>query len=379
MTDPVPLLQELIRCQSVTPQEGGALTLLEKLLEKHGFSCHRLTFSEPGLDDVDNLYARWGADAPHFCFAGHTDVVPPGERKDWSFDPFGGEIHGGFVCGRGAADMKGAIACFAAAAIDFLGKNKPKGSISFLITGDEEGPSVNGTKKALEWLQKKGEKIDFCLVGEPTSREKLGDMVKIGRRGSLTGHLTVKGVQGHVAYPHLADNPIPKLVTLLKALDELELDAGTAHFQPSNLELVNIEVRNKAENVIPAEAQGLFNVRFNDTWTGAALEKKLRETLDAEKIAYVLKTRISGESFYTEPGKDTGLVAAAIEAVTGLKPELSTSGGTSDARFIRNYCPVMEFGSLGATMHKHDERIAVKDIAALTDIYTRILKAWFAT
>jgi succinyl-diaminopimelate desuccinylase len=377
MTDPVALLQDLIRCPSVTPAEGGALTYLEKLLSAHGFECHRLKFSDRDTPDVENLYARWGKSSPHICFAGHTDVVPVGDAAGWAFDPFGGVIKDGFVCGRGAADMKGPIACFAAAALDFIAQHKPQGSISFLITGDEEGPSVNGTKKVLEWLKSKNEKIDFCLVGEPTSREKLGDMMKIGRRGSLTGHITVKGTQGHVAYPHLADNPVPKLMKLLAAIDNLELDPGTAHFQPSNLEIVSVEAGTSAENVIPAEARAVFNVRFNDTYTGATLEKKLRNTLDSEKIAYQMGVKVSGESFYTAPGAHSDMVAKAIKKVTGRDAELSTTGGTSDARFIRNYCPVLEFGITGTTMHKTDERVAVSDMTALTEIYAEILKTWF--
>ena len=377
MIDPIALLQDLIRCPSVTPDEGGAIALLEKLLSAHGFECHRLKFSDKNTPDVENLYARWGKAAPHICFAGHTDVVPVGDRGIWSFDPFGGVVKDGFVCGRGATDMKGPIACFVTAALEAAAKN-PKGSISFLITGDEEGPSVNGTKKVLEWLKNKGEKIDFCLVGEPTSREQLGDMMKIGRRGSLTGVITVKGVQGHVAYPHLADNPVPKLMQLALAIDGLELDKGTAHFQPSNLEIVNIEVPKGAENVIPAHASAQFNVRFNDTYTGAGLEKKLRDTLDAVKIPYSLQTRLSGESFYTPPGQHSEMVAKAIKKVTGRDAELSTTGGTSDARFIRNYCPVLEFGITGTTMHKTDERVAVSDMTALTEIYREILKSWFS-
>lgn len=376
MTDPVALLQELIRCPSVTPEEGGALTLLEKLLSAHGFACHRLKFSGKDTPDVENLYARWGKDAPHICFAGHTDVVPPGDPAGWSFDPFGGALRDGCVCGRGAADMKGPIACFVSAALDCI-KSNPKGSISLLITGDEEGPAVNGTKKVLDWLKERGEKIDFCLVGEPTSRETLGDMMKIGRRGSLSGFLTVKGTQGHVAYPHLADNPVPKLVRLLQALDALELDRGTAHFEPSNLEIVNIDAGNAAENVIPAEARAVFNVRFNDTYTGESLEKRLREALDAAEIPYALRVRVSGESFYTPPGPHSGMIAGAIRKVTGKEAELSTSGGTSDARFIRSHCPVIEFGITGKTMHKADERVAVSDMTALTAIYAEVLKSWF--
>lgn len=378
MTDPVSLLQDLLRCPSVTPNEGGALAYLEKLLSANGFECHRLKFSDKDTPDVENLYARWGKAAPHICFAGHTDVVPVGDTKGWSFDPFGGEIRNGEICGRGAADMKGAIAAFTAAAIDFIKTKNPKGSISFLITGDEEGPAVNGTKKVLEWLDKRGEKIDFCLVGEPTSREKLGDMMKIGRRGTLTGRITVKGVQGHVAYPHLADNPVPKLMKLLLAIDELELDQGTAHFQPSNLEVTNIDIGNTADNVIPAEARAVFNVRFNDSYTGQSLEKRLRDTLDALKIPYEAKISTGGESFYTPPGAHSALIENAVKKVTGRTPEQSTTGGTSDARFIRNYCPVIEFGITGKTMHKTDERVSTEEMTQLTRIYTEILLAYFS-
>lgn len=375
--DSVALLQDLIKCPSVTPHEGGALQLLEKLLAANGFKCHRLKFSDKDTPDVDNLYARWGTDAPHFCFAGHTDVVPVGDEKGWSFNPFGGEIRDGFVCGRGAADMKGPIACFVTAALDAI-KANPKGSVSLLITGDEEGPSVNGTKKMLDWLKDKGEKIDFCLVGEPTSSEKLGDMMKIGRRGSLNGHISVTGVQGHVAYPQRADNPVPKLVKLLSVLDALELDKGTAHFQPSNLEIVTVDVGNPADNVIPARAEAKFNIRFNDAHTGAGLQKLLKDALDATGIAYDLKFRLSGESFYTPPGAYSELLQQAIKSVTGREAELSTTGGTSDARFIRSHCPVIEFGIVGLTMHKVDERVAVSDMHALTEIYSRVLKSWFS-
>lgn len=370
MTDSVALLQDLIRCKSVTPEEGGALDYLEKLLSANGFTCHRLTFSDKDTPDVDNLYARRGTAAPHLCFAGHTDVVPVGDEKRWTCDPFGGEIKDGQIWGRGACDMKGAIAAFVAAAID----SKHNGSLSFLITGDEEGPSINGTKKVLEWLESRGEKIDFCIVGEPTSRETLGDMLKIGRRGTFTGRLAVTGKQGHVAYPHLADNPVPKLLALLKAIDDLELDKGTAHFQPSNLEIVNIDIGNKAENVIPASAHAVFNVRFNDQYTGATLEAKLRATMDALKIPYHMDVRVGGESFYTPPGKHSDLLLSAIKKVTGRDAELSTSGGTSDARFIKKYCPVAEFGIVGLTAHQVDEHVAVQDMHALTEIYKEAIR-----
>lgn len=375
--NPVEVLQALLRCPSVTPAEGGALDLLEGILSKAGFVCHRLKFSDVDTPDVDNLYARWGTAAPHFCFAGHTDVVPVGDVAGWSFDPFGGDVRDGYVCGRGAADMKGPIACFVSAVLRFLEEHKPQGSISFLITGDEEGPSINGTPKMLKWLEEHGEKIDFCLVGEPTSREKLGDMIKIGRRGTFTGFLSVEGKQGHVAYPHLADNPIPKLVRLLGALDALALDSGNEHFQPSNLEVVNIDIGNKAENVIPARARATFNIRFNSLWSGKTLENKIRETLDAAGIPYHLDIRVGGESFYTAPGTHSDLIVETIRKHTGRTPELSTSGGTSDARYIKNHCPVIEFGIVGETMHKTDERVAVSDMHALADIYLDILKGWF--
>jgi succinyl-diaminopimelate desuccinylase len=375
MIDPVSLLQELIRCKSVTPEEGGALTHLEKLLRARGFLCHRLKFSAEGTPDVDNLYARWGTEAPHFCFAGHTDVVPAGDVSAWSCDPFSGVVRDGNIYGRGAADMKGSIASFVAAALEFVTVKKPAGSISFLLTGDEEGPAVNGTRKVIEWLEKRGEKIDFCLVGEPTSRETLGDMIKIGRRGTLTGKITVQGMQGHVAYPHLADNPIPKLLTLLKALDGLELDKGTAHFQPSNLEIVNIDIGNAADNVIPAAARATFNVRFNDSYSSASLEEKLRAALNLCGLPYQMTVRVGGESFYTPPGKHSEMLREAIKKVTGQTPELSTTGGTSDARFIRQYCPVIEFGIVGATAHKTDECVAAKDVMALAEIYGEILKS----
>lgn len=375
--DPVGILQELIRCPSVTPVEGGALDYLQGLLNSAGFTCHRLKFSDVDTPDVDNLYARIGTAAPHFCFAGHTDVVPTGDVSAWSFDPFGGVVQDGYVCGRGAADMKGPIACFIAALLDFLQHHKIDGSISLLITGDEEGPSINGTPKMLQWLEEHGEKIDFCLVGEPTSRATLGDMIKIGRRGTFTGHLTVTGKQGHVAYPHLADNPVPKLVKLLSALDDLELDTGSAHFQPSNLEIVNIDIGNQATNVIPAKAKASFNIRFNDHWNGETLAAKIRATLDAVNLPYDLDIRVGGESFYTAPGTYSDMIVAAIEKATGQKPELSTSGGTSDARYIKNHCPVIEFGIVGDTMHKTDERVAVSDMHALAGIYQDILKSFF--
>lgn len=374
MIDPVELTQKLIQCPSVTPDEGGAIEMLQGILEKTGFTCHRLKFG-----DIDNLYARIGGGAPNFCFAGHTDVVPVGDEKGWSFPPFGGEIRDGYVCGRGAQDMKSAIAAFVAAAASYLDstQGQPRGSISLLITGDEEGPAVNGTRKVLEWLAQRGEKISHCLVGEPTNPEKLGEMMKIGRRGSLNATITVEGKQGHVAYPHLADNPVPKLVRLMAALDALKLDGGNDHFQPSNLEIVTIDVGNPATNVIPARASARANVRFNDNFTGESLTQLLRQTLDGVGVAYKMDVSISGESFLTAPNAFTRLVSKAVEEKTGLTPDPSTTGGTSDARFIARYCPVLEFGITGQTMHKVDERVRVEDIRRLSEIYGKILADYF--
>lgn len=381
--DPVTLLQDLIRCPSVTPADAGALDVLETLLTAHGFTCHRLPFGGgDGTARISNLYARYGTEAPHFCFAGHTDVVPAADAAQWQHNPFSGDIADGYVHGRGAADMKGPLACFVAAALDFITESKPQGSISFLITGDEEGPAINGTRKVLEWLAERGEKIDFCLVGEPTSREKLGDMVKIGRRGTITGYLTVKGSQGHVAYPHLADNPIPKMLKILSALEAMPLDQGSAHFEPSNLEIVTVDTANTADNLIPPQLRATFNIRFNDHHSGASLSEKIIATINAvdgiTQSDYDLRLRINGESFYTQPGREVELLASAIESVTGRKPELSTSGGTSDARFIRAHAPVLEFGIVGATMHKTDERVSIDDMKGLYKIYSLFLRSWFS-
>jgi len=376
--DPVKLSQDLIRCPSVTPVEAGALGLLQSVLEGLGFTCTRLPFSEPGTPDVDNLYARFGTASPNFCFAGHTDVVPTGDLKGWSIDPFAAEIVDGVLYGRGANDMKSAIAAFVTAAERFIAQRGPGfGSISLLITGDEEGPSINGTKKVVDWLKDRGEVLDACIVGEPTNPKKLGEMMKVGRRGSLNGRLTVLGAQGHVAYPHLADNPVPRLIRMLSALTEKKLDQGNAWFQPSNLEVVTIDVGNKATNVIPAKATAGFNIRFNDLHTGAALSQWLRETFDAVGGAYELEIQISGESFLTPPGALSDLIGEAAKTVTGLDPDRSTTGGTSDARFIRYACPVVEFGLVGETMHKVDERVRVEDIHALSDIYRHVLDGFF--
>ncbi len=377
--DAVDLTRALIRCDSVTPADGGALATLEAALDPLGFKCRRLAFSAQGTPDIDNLYARVGTGAPHFCFAGHSDVVPVGNADAWSVGPFDAEMKDGVLYGRGASDMKGAVACFAAAASRFLARHGDRftGSISLLITGDEEGPAINGTTKMLDWLAENGEKLDACLVGEPTNPTRLGEMVKIGRRGSLSGTLTVTGVQGHAAYPHLADNPLPRLIAMLTAITQETLDDGTPHFQPSNLQLTSIDVGNPATNITPAEGCAKFNLRFNDLHTGASLEKWLRAKFDAVGGDYALDLHVSGEAFLTPPGEFSDLLAGVIERVTGITPELSTSGGTSDARFIKDYCPVAEFGLVGLTMHKTDEQVTLDDLASLTEIYEAVLEGFF--
>lgn len=377
--DPVALTQDLIRCPSVTPVDAGALGVLEGVLTGMGFTCTRLRFEEPGTDPVENLYARLGSASPNFCFAGHTDVVPTGDRAGWTVDPFGAEIIDGKLFGRGTSDMKGAIACFVSATKSFLDRNgMPNGSISLLITGDEEGPSINGTRKVLDWMREQGEVIDACLVGEPTNPKALGDMMKIGRRGSVTATLTAYGAQGHVAYPHLADNPLPRLTEALTLLAGSPLDEGTAHFQPSTLALTTIDVGNPASNVIPAKGTAKFNIRFNDLHTPASLEAHIRDVLEEVGGAWDLKMQTSGVAFLTPPGPLVATVAGAVTAVTGKEPELSTSGGTSDARFIKDHCPVVEFGLVGATMHKVDEHVAVADLIQLAAIYDRVLVDFFA-
>jgi succinyl-diaminopimelate desuccinylase len=376
--DPIALTQDLIRCPSVTPADAGALDVLQRALEQAGFVCRRFVFSDEGTPDIDNLYARLGTALPNFCFAGHTDVVPVGDLSGWTVDPFGAQIIDGNLFGRGAADMKAAIACFTAAAARFAAGKDFGGSISLLITGDEEGPSINGTRKVLEALREEGEQLTHCLVGEPTNPIRLGDMAKIGRRGSLNGLITVHGVQGHVAYPHLADNPAPKLARLLARLVALELDKGNAHFQASNLEITALETSPGAENVIPAWARARFNVRFNSDHTAGDVERLVRNAMDPELIDYDLSIKVSGESFLTPPGKLSQLVVDACKTVLGVEPELSTTGGTSDARFIKDYCPVVEFGMASGTMHKVDERVAVSDIEGLTRIYEEVLRRYFA-
>ena len=378
--DPVDLAQALIRCPSVTPADEGAMDVLQSALEELGFTCHRLPFATGNAPEVQNLYARIGDRAPNFCFAGHTDVVPVGDANEWSVDPFAAEIKGDRLYGRGASDMKTAIAGFAAAAARFLESrdNGFPGSISLLITGDEEGEAVNGTVKVLEWLKEKGEVLDACLVGEPTNPETLGDMIKIGRRGSMTAFLTVHGASGHAAYPHLADNPVERLVKMLSAVLDKPLDDGTEHFQPSTAVVTTIDVGNPVANVIPARAEARINVRFNDLHTGAGVGTLLRRRLDDIGGDYNLDARVSGESFLFPPGPLSNLVAGAVEKATGKRPEFSTAGGTSDARFIKDHCPVCEYGMTNQTAHKADENALVSDIQLLSDIYQSVLDGFFA-
>ncbi|MEA2870115.1 MAG: succinyl-diaminopimelate desuccinylase [Hyphomicrobiales bacterium] len=382
--DPIALARDLIRCPSVTPAEGGALAMIERVLKGAGFTVHRVTFEEPGTDPIENLYARIGNAAPHLMLAGHTDVVPPGDEAKWTHPPFAAEIADGVLYGRGAVDMKGAIAAKMAAALDYVAATggKPKGSISFLITGDAEGIAVNGTVKLLQWAAERGEKFDHAILGEPTNPQTLGDMIKIGRRGSQNGTLVVAGTQGHVAYPELADNPVRGIATLMGAVNAEPLDGGTEHFGASNLEFTSIDVGNKTVNLIPAEARARFNIRFNDT--------RSREELRAEverRVATAAEKRIrwridwepsNSDVFLTTPGPFVEMIGEAIKDVTGLTPKLSTTGGTSDARFIKDYCPVIEFGLLSQQMHKTDEHVATADLVALTAIYRHILERYFS-
>jgi succinyl-diaminopimelate desuccinylase len=376
--DAIEIARELIRCPSVTPAEGGALDALGTILAAAGYEVHRVPFSDMNTPDIDNLFAKIGSGAPHFCFAGHTDVVPPGDAASWTHAPFSGEIANGELFGRGACDMKGAIASFAAAAIRF---GKPKrGTISFLITGDEEGPAVNGTRKLLRWAKERGEQFDHCIVGEPTNVAKLGDMAKIGRRGSLSGTLIFRGLQGHVAYPHLADNPVPNLIRAVTALIAEPLDTGTQHFDASNLEITAIETGNRAFNVIPAEARAQFNIRFNDLHTAQSLrDLVLGRVMKAvgDEAHFQIDWEPSSDCFRTEKGPFVDLLSDAIREITGSAPKLSTTGGTSDARFIKDYCPVVEFGLVGQTMHKIDERVPVAEVEALSRIYHRVLERYF--
>jgi len=374
--DPIELSRALIRRPSITPADAGALGVLEDALNALGFSCTRLRF-----EDVDNLYARFGTKAPHFCFAGHTDVVPPGDEARWSSAPFDAEVKDGFLWGRGAADMKSAIAAFASAASSAIKKGAITGSLSFMITGDEEGQAINGTRKILGWLQEQEIEIDHCLVGEPSNPDVMGDMIKVGRRGSINSWLTVTGKQGHVAYPHRADNPIPALLRKLLHLSETPLDDGYERFQPSSLQITDIHIGNPAHNIIPEQATARFNIRFNPTWTGATIEAWLRAQLDSLSTElgaqYELKTILSGEAFLTTDMNFLGLIADCVEEKTGRRPEYSTSGGTSDARFIKDHAPVAEFGMVGATMHQTNEHVAIADIDMLSQIYEEILTQYF--
>lgn len=376
------MTRDLVQCPSVTPAEAGALGLIESWLKPYGFEIHRPVFSETGTYDVENLYARIGTGSPCLVFAGHTDVVPTGDEARWSRPPFCGEVIDGEIWGRGATDMKSGVAASIAAVLDHLDAHgaPKKGSIAFLITGDEEADAINGTVKLLAWAKARGEVFDACLLGEPTCPETFGDMMKIGRRGSLSGDLTVEGVQGHVGYPHLAKNPIDGLMRLMAAL-KAPLDEGTQHFAPSNLEFTSVDVNNPARNVIPAQAMAKFNIRFNDRWTSQTLEAELRRRLagvnDAAEHSLICHPT-NAESFLTEPGPFVERVAKAVEAETGVKPVLSTTGGTSDARFIQAYCPVIEFGVVGKTMHKIDERVAIADVEGLARVYGRVIRDYFA-
>ena len=393
LTDPTAVLQRLVRCASVTPQEAGAMTALQALLQPLGFSVTRPTFAEDGTPDIENLFARRGSSGPHLVFAGHTDVVPPGNEDDWKHPPFAGTIEDGELYGRGTVDMKGGIACFIAA----LGRHAkrgglPAGQVSLLITGDEEGPAINGTVKLLAWAKERGEQFDACVVGEPTNPQALGDMIKIGRRGSLSGIVTVRGVQGHVAYPHLADNPVRGLMALMDKLLAEPLDAGNERFQASNLEITALDTfGNVSTNVIPGRASAAFNIRFIDDWTPESLAAEIERRLAtaaanprwrgdrAEPLGFDVAWRGNpSDAFLTRDDALTKALSEAVQSVTGRVPELSTSGGTSDARFIKDYCPVVEFGLVGKTMHMSNERVAISDLETLTEIYDAFIARWFA-
>lgn len=379
LVDPLLLSRALIERPSITPDEAGTLGLIEDIIRPLGFACHRLRFEAPGAAPVENLYARVGAAGPNFCFAGHVDVVPPGSLEAWTVAPFAAEVLAGRLYGRGASDMKAAIACFIAAAARFLaerGDDFPN-SLSLLLTADEEGPAVNGTVKVVEWLRNRGETLDACLVGEPTNPHAMGEMIKIGRRGSLNARLTVYGVQGHAAYPENALNPIPQLMQMLTRITETPLDQGSRHFPPSTVAITSIDVGNPVTNVIPAQARALLNIRFNDRHTAESLKRWLTQRCSEAGGRFELETECSGEAFLCSSGPFTTLVCDAVRRVTGRSPEISTTGGTSDARFIKDLCPVVEFGMVGETAHKTDESIDVADIGALTDIYRAILHGYF--
>jgi succinyl-diaminopimelate desuccinylase len=383
--DPVQLAQALIRCQSVTPNEGGALTLLESVLRPAGFVCHRLTMTEPGTPDVENLYARLGTAKPHLCFAGHTDVVPVGDEGTWSRPPFAADIADGVLYGRGAADMKGGVACFLSAVLDYIKAQGglPQGSISFLITGDEEGAGINGTVKVLDWMKARGEVMDGCLVGEPTSSKVVGDEIKIGRRGYVNAEIVVHGKQGHSAYAHLADNPVPKLARIIDRVSSTPMDAGSARFQPSSVQATLISVPNTATNVIPGAAKANFNIRYNDLHTRAGIEGWVRAQCEsaAKEVGAQFSLRFFGvgDVFLTEPGPLVDTMRGAVQAVTGRAAQLTTNGGTSDARFIFRHCPVIELGLVNATVHQVDECVPVADLLVLTQIYRRFIEGYFAS
>ena len=379
--DPVNLASDLIKIKSVTPHGQEAINLIKSILENYGFDCKILTFGE-GEDEVVNLYARFGKNAPNLCFAGHVDVVPEGSSEDWSFGPFSGEIINNQLCGRGAVDMKSSIATFISSAIEFLEENnkfESLGSISFIITSDEEGKAINGTKKVVEWLKSNKENIDDCIVGEPTNPDKLGDMIKIGRRGSYSGNLIVNGIQGHVGYPHLAKNPINSMLKLIQPLSEVELDEGNENFEPSTIMITSIDVGNPSYNIIPAKVNVKFNIRFNNLHSSKSLTKMLTEKFESLNISnYSFDYFCNAEPFYTNPGHLVESLKRAIKSITGLVPNLSTNGGTSDARFIRDICPVVEFGLVGKLMHKVDEKVSIDDINNLKKIYKNFLEIYFA-
>jgi len=374
------LSKALIQCKSITPKDDGALEVLSKYLTKLGFVCNQVTFSESGTPEVKNLYAKLGSSSPNICFAGHTDVVDHGNKKDWLSKPFEPTIRDAMLFGRGAADMKCAIAAFAVATKIFQ-KNIGatfSGSISFLITGDEEGPAINGTKKMIDWLKRQGEVLDHCIVGEPTSSHRLGDMVKIGRRGSLNASITITGTQGHVAYPDLAINPVPHLIKFLHSINKKVWDNGNNHFQPTNLEITSVKIENTITNIIPKEGSAQLNIRFNNLHTGESIKKYLKKVQKKISIPSTIGISVSGEAFLTSPGFLTNTIASAINFNNGFNPKLTTTGGTSDARFIKNICPVCEFGMLNTTAHKVDEHVALKDIFSLTKIYTKFLELYFS-
>ena len=378
----VSLAKDLVKCQSVTPKDDGAINVVAKSLKKLGFKCQIMEFQEKGTAKIKNLYARIGKSSPNFCFAGHTDVVPVGDLKSWTVNPFGGVIKNQKLIGRGVSDMKGSIACFISAVSEFLKKKKKlKGSISFLITGDEETIAINGTQKVIEKLIQKKEKIDFCIVGEPTNENKLGDMIKIGRRGSITGHLTILGTQGHVAYSYTYNNPSTIIVEILNNIKKLKLDSGNKDFQPSNLEVTKITIDNTADNVVPAEAKASFNIRFNNLHTSSSLKKKLNKIFSSitkkSKANYKIKYNVSGESFLTKPSKTVYMIKNVIKKSTKINPVLSTTGGTSDARFIKKIAPCIEFGLIAKTIHQVDEMARVADLKKLKNIYLDILVNYF--